>query len=141
MPQLRAIQLGLEVKQYFHTSRLCVTCYTTALAVLVAALSPHPQDSSGHDALPGLTSLLLCLVPWCSPALGITWERVIPLQQEAAEQRTCPSSGAAMLSQDNTSFYPGAEMLLVTCSTCVPVPLMGPPPSSGIAENRGRSHR
>lgn len=60
LPQLRAIQLGSEVRQCFHTSRLCVTCSTTALAVLVAGLSS--QDSSGHDALPRLTSLFRA---WC----------------------------------------------------------------------------
>lgn len=64
VPQLGAIQGLLEGEEL-------LPCEQTPRDVLHNSwcwrLSCHPRDSSGHNALPGITSPLLCLMLWCSP--------------------------------------------------------------------------
>lgn len=145
--QLRATQHFLRGEALLpHEQTLCDMLHNST--GWCWRLSCHPEDSSGHDALPGLTSPLLCLVPWCSPVLERSWERAIPLAAGVG----CGGEGMPFLYRREagvrtlrpTSFYPVAKMPLLTCSTFVLVHLMCPFPFSSplteIIENRGCSH-
>lgn len=129
VPQLRAIQHLLKGEALLPREQTpCGMLHDST--GWCWGLSCHPQDSSGHDALPRLTSPLLCLMPWCSPVLEMSWERAIPLTVGAG----CRGEGMPFLCRRDaglrisrpTSFYCVVKMPLLTCSTFVLVHLMCP---------------